>query len=137
MQNHGVPMVTAATAGFLLIGQMWLALLVVGARRRARESLGVGSDPRLVRAVRRHANYAENAAIFVVCLGLLELLGGQRFLVAALATVFLLGRVSHAIGLSMEKTSNRWRVAGVFATVAPGIILGVRLILASIGYLTK
>ena len=34
-------------------------------RRRVRQSLGEGTDPALIRAVRRHGNFAENAAIFV------------------------------------------------------------------------
>ena len=77
--------------------------------------------------MRRHGNFAENAAIFVVSLALVEMLGAPRWFVAGLAALFVVGRVVHAIGLSQTNTVNPWRVAGVIATVAAGLILGLRL----------
>jgi uncharacterized membrane protein YecN with MAPEG domain len=129
------PTVSALAAGALIVGQVGLALAVVGARRRAGQSLGEGGDPALLRAIRRHGNYAENAAIFVVCLALLEMLGAARWFVAALAALFIVGRVLHAIGLSRPATSNRWRVAGAVATALAGFGVGVRLVLLVAGQL--
>jgi hypothetical protein len=40
----------------------------------------------------------------------------------------VLARVSHAIGLSMPNTVNGFRLVGIIATVAVGMVLGVRLI---------
>ena len=106
-----------------------LMLATAQTRWRVRQALGEGADPALIRAVRRHGNFAENAAIFVVSLALLEMLGAARVFVAALAALFVLGRIFHAIGLSQANTVNVWRVSGVFATVLAGVILGVRLVL--------
>ncbi len=108
--------------------QLVLALMVVVTRRRVRQSLGDGNDEALLRAVRRHGNFAENAAIFLVALALVELLGAPRLFVASAAALFLAGRLAHAYGLSQKQTVNPWRVGGVVATVAAGFAVGVRLV---------
>ena len=135
MQTVALPVVSAITAGVLLIAQMGLALAVVAVRRRAGSSLGDGGNPALVAAIRRHGNYAENAAIFVASLALLEMLGALRLFVIGLAALFIAGRIAHAIGLSQAKTTNVWRIGGVFATVAACVTLGVRLITLAAGLL--
>ena len=135
MQTVTLPVISAITAGVLIIGQMGLMFSVAGTRFRVRQSLGDGADPTLLRLVRRHGNYAENAAIFVASLALLEMMGAVRPFVIGLATLFIASRVLHAIGLSMEKTSNPWRITGVFATIGAGVALGVRLVMLGIGHL--
>ena len=132
MQTVTPPVVSAITAGVLIVGQMALLIATVLVRRRVRQSLGEAGDPALTRAVRRHGNFAENAAIFVAGLALLEMLGAQRLFVVLLAALFVIGRVLHAIGLSRPNTVNPWRVGGVFATVIAGMVLGVRLVFLGI-----
>jgi uncharacterized membrane protein YecN with MAPEG domain len=135
MHTVALPVVSAITAGALLIGQMVLALAVVAVRRRSGPSLGDGGNPALTAAIRRHGNYAENAAIFVAGLALLEMMGAVRPFVIGLAALFIAGRIAHAIGLSLPKTLNVWRIGGVFATVAACVTLGVRLITLAAGLL--
>ncbi len=130
-----VPVVSSITAGVLILAQMVLLWATVLVRRRVRQSLGEAGDPALTRAVRRHGNFAENAAIFVVSLALVEMLGAPRWFVAGLAALFVVGRVVHAIGLSQTNTVNPWRVAGVIATVAAGLILGLRLVTLGLTWL--
>jgi hypothetical protein len=127
MQTVTLPVVSAITAGVLIIAQLGLMIATILVRRRVRQSLGEAGDPALTRAVRRHGNFAENAAIFIAALALLEMMGAVRWFVAGLAALFVLGRVLHAIGLSQAKTVNLWRVGGIFATVTAGLTLGVRL----------
>jgi hypothetical protein len=108
---------------------------VVRARRRNRQSLGDGGHHDLLLAVRRHGNFAENAALFLAGFTLLELAGGGRIGLAVLCAAFVLGRISHAIGLSMPKTVNRFRVGGVALTAFVGLTLGVRLLLLALSQL--
>ena len=122
------PIVTGFTAGILIAGQMLLLVLVVLARRRNRQSLGDGSNPDLLRAVRRHGNFAENAAIFLVAFALFEMLGGSRFVLEILCAGFVLGRLSHAVGLSFKNALNPFRIGGIVVTVIVGITLGTRLL---------
>jgi hypothetical protein len=134
MQTVALPVISAIAAGVLIIGQMGLMLAVALRRRSAKVALG-SDDPALLRLVRRHGNYAENAAIFVASLALLEMMGAARPFVIGLAALFILGRLLHAIGLSRENTVNVWRVAGVFVTVGVGVALGVRLVMLGLGHL--
>ena len=135
MQAVTSPVVSAVTAGVLIIAQLGLMIATILVRRRVRQSLGEAGDPALTRAVRRHGNFAENAAIFVAALALLEMMGALRLFVAGLAALFVLGRILHAIGLSQTNTVNFWRVSGIFATVAAGLTLGVRLVTLGLSHL--
>ena len=126
------PYVSAVTAGVLLLIQMLLTMTVVMARRRDKQSLGDGGNSDVLRAARRHGNFAENAAIFVAALALFELLGGGRQTVEIFAAIFIVGRLSHAIGLSMKNTVNVFRVVGIVATIGVGLTLGVRLVMISL-----
>ena len=135
MQTVTLPVVSAITAGVLIIAQMGLLFAVAGVRRSLGQSLGDGDNPRLIRASRRHGNFAENAAIFVISLALLEMLGDARVFVIGLAIVFVIGRLLHAIGLSQTNTVNLWRIVGVVATAVAGVAVGVRLIMLGLGHL--
>jgi hypothetical protein len=128
MPTLAIPAVSALTAGVLIVLQMFLLLTVVFARRRNRQSLGDGGNDNMLRAIRRHGNLAENAAIFVVCAALLEMLGESRMVVEILCAAFVLGRLSHAIGLSFGRSVNIFRFVGATVTVIVGIAVGVLLI---------
>jgi hypothetical protein len=122
------PIVSALTAGILILVQMALMTAVILARRRNRQSLGDGGHKDLMLAIRRHANFAENAAVFIAGFTLLELSDGKSVTLEVLCVVFVLARISHAIGLSIEKTANAYRLVGIIATVTVGITLGIRLV---------
>jgi uncharacterized membrane protein YecN with MAPEG domain len=129
------PIVSALTAGILIIMQMALMVGVILARRRNRQSLGDGGQQNVLRAIRRHGNFAENAALFVAGFALLEMTGGNRGTLEILCAAFVLGRISHAIGLSMENTLNRFRFAGIGVTITVGVVLGLRLVQATLSQL--
>jgi uncharacterized protein len=129
------PVISALTAGILLVMQMALMTGVILARRRNQQSLGDGGHKDLLLAIRRHGNFAENAALFVAGFTLLEISGGNRVTLAILCTAFVLARISHAIGLSMENALNPFRFAGIAATIIVGLALGTRLVLVAISQL--
>jgi uncharacterized protein len=126
------PIVSALTCGVLIIMQMAFLLTVALARQSNRQSLGDGGHPSLLNAMRRHGNLAENAAIFIAGFALLEILGASRISVEIFCGLFVLVRISHAIGLSMKSTVNRFRFIGAAGTAFIGFALGVRLIIASL-----
>jgi len=129
------PVISAFTAGILILLQTALVFAAVNQRRQHGPSIGESADINVTRAVRRHGNLAENAAIFIACVALLELLGGGRLWVEVLCAAFVIARLSHAFGLSLKNTVNGFRVVGVVLTVAVGIALGGRLILVAAPYL--
>lgn len=122
------PIVSALTAGILIILQTAFMFAAANQRRQHGPSVGDAVEPNMIRAVRRHGNLAENAGIFIASLTLLEVLGGGKFWVGAFAGVFVVARLSHGFGLSMKNTTNGFRIAGVILTAIAGIAVGVKLI---------
>ncbi len=121
------PIVSALTAGILVVMQMALMTAVILARRRNQQSLGDGGNKDLLLAIRRHGNFAENAALFIAGFALLEIIDGKGVVLEMLCAAFVLARISHAIGLSMANTVNPFRLTGITATIVVGVVLGVRL----------
>jgi hypothetical protein len=122
------PVVSAITGGILIILQSIFMFAAANQRRQHGPSVGEATEPGMIRAVRRHGNLAENAGIFVVCVALLEMLGGSRYWVEILCGVFVVARLSHGVGLSMQNTNNAFRIAGVILTTVAGLAVGIRLI---------
>jgi len=127
-----LPVVSMLFAGSLILAQMALMLVVVVARRRARQSLGDGGHKELATAIRQHGNLAENAAIFVACAALLEYAGTSRTALSVWCVLFVIGRVSHVVGLSLPRNVNVLRIVGVFLTATVGIGFGVRLVMLAV-----
>ena len=126
------PVISALTAGILMLLQMLLMFTAADQRRRHGPAVGDAVEPGMIRAVRRHGNLAENAAIFIVTVALLELLGGGRLWVEILCAVFIVARLLHALGLSLQNTTNAFRIAGVLGTAVAGFGVGVRLIFVAL-----
>ena len=122
------PLISTLTAGILIVMQMLLAVGVVLARRRIRQSVGDGGNKEMLLAIRRHGNLAENAALFIAGFTLMELFGGNRLELEILCAVFVLARISHAIGLSMDRTVNPFRIVGITGTIVVGMVLGTGLV---------
>lgn len=95
-----MPIISAGLAGILLIVQQILMLSAGSRRLKSRIGVGHEGDPTLERLVRRHGNLAENAAIFVVALALLEMLGDNGTAVLWLAAIFLATRLAHVVSFS-------------------------------------
>jgi uncharacterized protein len=129
------PVISAFTAGILILLQTALVFAAVNQRRQHGPSVGEPTNPDVTRAIRRHGNLAENAAIFIACIALLEMLGGGRVWVEVLCAAFVAARLLHAFGLSLKNTTNAFRVVGVILTVVVGLTLGVRLVLVAAPYL--
>ncbi|MEQ8746210.1 MAPEG family protein [Pyruvatibacter sp.] len=144
------PVIAAALAGFLLLMQQ-IFMLAAGTRRGGTgQGVGVAGDVQLERLVRRHGNLAENAAIFIATLALLELLIGSGTTVLIFAAVFLVARLSHAVGFSTLRGSHgkidgqkvpgsalfvALRAGGATLTALSGIALGGYLLFLTIGSL--
>lgn len=128
MHTVTLPVISALTAGILIFIQMALMLNVAALRRKNRQSLSDGGNPGLLQAIRRHGNFAENAAIFITGLALLEMMGGGRSGIEIMSAIFIVGRLSHAVGLSLQQTVNLYRVGGVVLTALVGFTLAFRLV---------
>jgi uncharacterized membrane protein YecN with MAPEG domain len=114
--------ITLTIAGAAAILLIWLAARVSRLRRPLKIGLGDGGNEMLLRRIRAHANYAENMPIFLILLGLLELAGGDRRILWAVAIAFILARIAHVFGMDAP-SRLRLRVAGM--VVSTLVILGM------------
>ncbi|MEZ5774637.1 MAG: MAPEG family protein [Hyphomicrobiaceae bacterium] len=108
--------VTTALAGLLAIIYVVLAFRVIRMRYALRVGVGDKGDRVLQRRIRVHANFSEYVPIALILMALLELAGVSRLLLAVLAVALLLGRLSHAYGVSQEPETLVFRQAGMIAT---------------------
>ena len=107
--------ITLATAATCAVLNFWLGMRVGRFREEFKVSVGDGGHEPLLRRMRAQANFIESAPIFLLLLLPLELSGGYRPGLAAIAAIFVLVRIAHAIG--MESTEQRrWRMIGMMGT---------------------
>lgn len=102
-------------------------------RRTLGIGLGDGGDERMLRAVRAHANFAEYTPLALLLLFMLELQGATSGWVHGLGLCLLLGRLSHAFGVSRAPENYLFRVFGMamtFTTII-GAVLGAITISAA------
>lgn len=111
------PTITALTAAAFGLIYVILALRVGLLRASSGISLGHGDDPVLHRRVRTHANFAEYVPLVLILLALVEGLGAPAYLVVGVASVFLIARVMHAIGLSATEGNSVGRSVGALGTM--------------------
>jgi len=136
-----VPVYSACLGAFLIALQTILAAIAGGHRGRHRKGIGYADDPVLERKVRRHANMAEYAPIFLIVVALFELIAGQTQTIFWLCVVFAVSRVFHVIGFSssagshLENASGSRRLfvlarmAGAGLTLLSSLILAIALAL--------
>lgn len=101
-----LPIITTYLGAFLLGLQTILAFRVGSYRNRTRKGVGHENDTVLERRVRRHANMAEYAPIFLIVLALFEMIAGQTNVITWLAGLFAVSRIFHAIGFSSSAGSH-------------------------------
>lgn len=139
-----MPIYTAILGAFLIVLQIAL-MLRVGVQRAKGAAIGHEGNPDLERKVRRHANLAENAGLFVAVIALFEMIAGQTPFVLGVCIAFALSRLAHAFGFSSlagshgEGTSGerklylRARMAGATGTALTGFAVAIGIGLAVAG----
>ena len=104
--------ITLTIAGAAAILHVWLSMRVSRLRRPLKIGVGDGGNEVLMRRVRAHGNFAENAPIFLVLLGFVELATGGNLWLWGAALLFILSRIAHAFGMD-RPGANLLRVGGI------------------------
>jgi uncharacterized protein len=125
-----VTMLYAALVGFLLVA---LALNVVRFRLGRGVGLGFGPEGLLEQPVRVHANFAENAPVFLILLLLAELAGLASDWLHAAGIVFIVARLLHVLGLSTHRGRSPGRFLGSLGTWTTILALSGYLLARSTG----
>lgn len=119
--------VTGLTAAICALLLIYCAYATVKVRFANKIGFGDGDNPDLLTARRTHANLSEHAPLFLILLAILELANAHHWGITIIAGIFLVGRISHIVGMNVHYKggSPRLRQIGVMATWLTTIILSV------------
>ena len=118
----------AALAALMIVA---LARKVISLRRQHKVALGDGGQQDLLAAIRAHANAVEYLPIGLLLLLLLELSQGPAWLIHLLGSLFIIGRLIHANGVSKAIITRR--IIGMQFTLWMLLIMAVLTLLAFVG----
>jgi uncharacterized protein len=110
-------LVVPAYASALALIFFVLSIRTLRVRRKAQVAVGDGGNIQLLRAMRAHANFAEYTPFALLLIAFMELEGLSLGLVHAHCLALLIGRCSHAFGVSQIKEDFRFRVVGMTLTL--------------------
>ncbi len=108
--------ITALYAALLAPIFIYLSARVIRLRRSEKVGVGDGDNKLVLRAMRVHANFAEYTPFALLLIAFAESLGTAPWLVHGLGIALIIGRVSHAYGLSRTPEVFKFRVRGMVIT---------------------
>ena len=130
--EHDGPSITAFYAA--LLGLLGAALTnVIVNRVRSKVDAGDGGVAKLAQAVRAHANFAEQAPLALIVIGLAEMLGARPLVVQILGVALVLARLASAIGLNRTLGQSPPRQLGASVTALVVIAASIAILLALAG----
>ncbi|ATD00652.1 MAG: MAPEG family protein [Pseudomonadota bacterium] len=103
----------AALLGLIYI---YLSVATLTRRKKILVALGDGGDKLLQKKMRAHGNFQEYVPISLILIGFAEYLGAASLFVHGLGVALLVGRISHAYGVSMLHEKLVFRVTGMALT---------------------
>ena len=127
------PLYTGLFAAALMLMQMVLMGLVIKQRGTSDVLIGDGGVDAMQQAVRAHGNFIENAPTFLIGLALIELMVGANTWVIVMGSVFVLGRLLHAVGMRMTTGLSMPRLIGTIASILVTVVAAGYLVYTVLG----
>lgn len=116
--------ITLFTASLLALLMLFLAYRIVVLRVQHKVSTGDGGHEDLALRVRSFGNLVEYAPMLLILMALVEAANGSLFVLGLIATLFVLARIAHPIGLH-KPPPNIFRSFGIFGTWGSLLILAI------------
>ena len=117
--------ITALAAALLAPLYIYLTLQVISQRRGAKVAIGDGGDKTLLRRMRVQANFAENVPFALILMGLAESLRASQLALYIIGGCLVVGRLSHAFGVSQHQETFAFRVSGMVLTFAAIVLAAI------------
>ena len=111
-----LPITLTIAAGAAMV-HVWHFVRCVRVRVAKRISIGDGDDALMSTRMRAHANFTENAPLFLILLGLVELNDRSTLWLWGAGIAFIIARILHAFGME-RPAPNPLRAGGMLATIA-------------------
>jgi uncharacterized membrane protein YecN with MAPEG domain len=103
-------------AALLAILFIILSIRTIRMRRSLKIAIGDSGSPAMLRAMRVHSNFAEYVPLTLFLVALVEVGSASSWVVHALGSLLLVGRLSHAYGVSQTTEVFAFRVSGMAMT---------------------
>ena len=116
--------ITPFYAGLLALWFLVLSVRVVQ-RRQGGIFLGDGGDPKMLRVIRGHANFAEYVPLILLLMALLELGHTSSYLLHAAGIALLVARLLHGYALGFTQQFRFGRFYGAGLTFLVLLVCGV------------
>lgn len=121
----------AAAAGVITF---WHIARIGQLRMREKVLFGDGGHDPLARRMRAQLNFVESTPFVLILTAAIEMTGKGGTWLAVVGALFMLGRVSHALGMDIDRP-NPLRMVGVLVTILTLIGLSAVAILIAVGRL--
>lgn len=126
--------VTLSAAAAAAILNIWLMLRVGAVRQAEKISIGDQDSEPLIRRMRAHANFVENAPFVLILIAVIEIAGKGQPWLPYVAGAFMLGRVAHAFGMD-GGSMQVGRMIGVAISMLTLLGLAIVAVLIGAGWL--
>jgi len=93
-----------------------LTLRAISGRGAMKVSVGDGGEEEMVRLMRAHSNFVETVPLVLVGMVAMELNNAPSWWLITVGAIFLLSRISHAIGMTYRYPDIPFRVVGMSVT---------------------
>jgi uncharacterized membrane protein YecN with MAPEG domain len=123
-----IPTILPIYAAIFAIFFVVLSIRTIRQRRSLKIGLGDAGNKDMQRAMRVHANFAEYVPLCLLMIYLVEQSGVYAWFVHALCSGLLVGRLSHAYGVSQQRENFKFRVTGMSLTFAVLVTCAVHLL---------
>ena len=117
-----IPQITLVLAGALALLNLWLSIRVGQVRGKEKVFIGDGGSEPVIRRMRAHANFGENAWVVLILVLAIELAVGASLWLWAAAGLFVLARIAHGIGMDGW---SQGRLAGTVTTMVLQLALAI------------
>ncbi len=108
--------ITALYVALLAILFVVLSIRTIRLRGQFKINIGDAGNTHMQRAMRVHANFAEYVPMALLLMYFVELQNADIWFVHALGAALLVGRLSHAYGVSQSNENMYFRIAGMAMT---------------------
>ncbi len=127
--------ITLTAVGLAAILNLWLSIRVGQVRTREKVSVGDGGNDAVIRRMRAHANYVENAPFAVLLIAAIELSqgAGNPGWLWWVMILFFVARVAHGLGMD-DGVFGKGRMVGTILNLV--ILLGLGVYALAIPYMS-
>ncbi|HYN39213.1 MAG TPA: MAPEG family protein [Rhodospirillales bacterium] len=118
--------ITALYAAALALILLVLSVRVIAVRRRLRVAVGDAGDDMLARRIRAQGNFTEYVPLALILMLAGELAGAPAWMLHALGSTLVIGRITHAWSLSAHSIPGRTiGMTLTFVVLVAGAVMAV------------